>query len=363
MCERIRHFGICTRTNGVPDYERTVSLLEMVDNSMSLLEMVDNSMSLLAILVEALCCQQRTSICLHFWVGKRCTVNKIGASIGPCHSLHIVSNTTALFFYVGKEHNDRPKRAYLQWSIEEEVVLKELLKENAHLPIKELAHYFYSNVSMCHSIDAIQAKLHSLQSKDSNVGKQAQTSIQLFLKAIEDTQTIACSICARLMFAKSIKSMKSSTQNKANPTCKTCHKNSKNEEPNYLAILGAHTFSLSIPVVAPLNSIEALLISIRIPFAQIRQLTHNISLGLRGTVVNVMADLDRARIVLPRLCELESMILVGIKRKLAYSHTYLAGLVRPLLIMSALGRLIQEPLYIENQVLLNDEWLTHIDAL
>ena len=182
LCEKMHCFGVYVRTNDMLDYERTFSLVNTMDNSMSLI----------AIILESLCHQQRKSIFLNFWVGKKCNTNKIGDLMGQCHSLHVINTSTALLFYAGKEHIHRVKRACWKWTIEEEIALMLLLKEKMHLTVKDLAHYFFNTVWMCHTTYAIRAKLHSLQSKDNNISKQTQTSAQLFLKAIEDTPTDMC---------------------------------------------------------------------------------------------------------------------------------------------------------------------------
>ena len=45
---------------------------------MALLNTIDNSMSLIAIVLEAVCYLQCKSICLHFWIGKKCKTSKYG---------------------------------------------------------------------------------------------------------------------------------------------------------------------------------------------------------------------------------------------------------------------------------------------
>ena len=105
------------------------------------------------------------------------------------------------------------------------------------------------------------------------------------------------------------------------------------------------------------------MISIRIPFAQIRQLPSSGQLSLCGTVINVISDVERAQVALPRFCDTESIVFVGIKRKMAFAHTYMAGMVRPLLTVCALKSLLQSTVYKDNCVRLNLAWHTHTEAL
>ncbi|KAI5076799.1 hypothetical protein GOP47_0008864, partial [Adiantum capillus-veneris] len=113
-------------------------------------------------------------------------------------------------------------------------------------------------------------------------------------------------------------------------------------------------FNPTLPFVSNLNPIEARLVSIPIPFDKIRELTYDGQYGLRGSVVNVLANLEKIQAVLPRFIEDEASVLVGIKRKLEYDRCYLSGVVRPLLTMRATTALLSTPLYTREGVTIND---------
>ena len=42
-----------------------------------------------------------------------------------------------------------------------------------------------------------------------------------------------------------------------------------------------------------------------------------------------MLNVDKAQLVLPRFLAEEASVLVGIKRKLSYNHSFMVGVVRP----------------------------------
>ena len=56
-------------------------------------------------------------------------------------------------------------------------------------------------------------------------------------------------------------------------------------------------------------------------------------------------------------------MLVGIKRKLSYNHSFVVGAVRPLRTMQALKDLMSTTLYCDNKVCLQPSWHAHILSL
>ena len=61
---------------------------------------------------------------------------------------------------------------------------------------------------------------------------------------------------------------------------------------------------------------------------------------------------------LPRFLDESASIIVQLKRKLQYKHSYMSGVVRPVLILKALEALAQKTLYIENHITINKQWAT-----
>ena len=301
---------------------------------LQLLTTIDNSMALITLLLDAICLLQSKYVVLHFWINDKCKVSNHGETIYTKHTLHIINTNSFFLFYVGQDITRIGKQKYQGWTIEEEALLLTLINENKDMSNVNIANLFYAQISQTH---AIRLKICRIAQKNNNTKKQKSSPKETYMCQIEDTPIISCSICNRLMFMKSLKKCKDDESNNLS-ICQICYKYREHKTLSRFATLASKNFNDPIALVDSLNHIEARLISIRIPFTQIRQLSYNGQLGLRGTIVNVMADLDRAQTSLPRFCDLESTVLVGIKRKLAYSHTYLAGMVRPLLTICALKR-------------------------
>ncbi|MCO5577482.1 hypothetical protein L7F22_031313 [Adiantum nelumboides] len=108
--------------------------------------------------------------------------------------------------------------------------------------------------------------------------------------------------------------------------------------------------------VAQSNGVERRLVSLRIPFVQIRELSYDGQYGLRGSIVNVMADLPRVQTVLPPYTNDQATILVEIKQKLEYDHAYLIGFFWLAFVLQALQQLVLRPLYLENGATINFAW-------
>ena len=78
-----------------------------------------------------------------------------------------------------------------------------------------------------------------------------------------------------------------------------------------------------INIVHGLTDLEETLVSLRIAFAQIRQLGYKrAQYGLNGTIINVLVDFDRVQHTLPRHIGETQIITVKIKCKLQYKNTY-----------------------------------------
>jgi len=72
------------------------------------------------------------------------------------------------------------------------------------------------------------------------------------------------------------------------------------------------------PKELQLYPLEERLISLRIPFMQIRQLTREEQISINGNVVNVPVDIQPTINSLPRTLEQSGTIAVKLKKKLAF---------------------------------------------
>lgn len=78
-----------------------------------------------------------------------------------------------------------------------------------------------------------------------------------------------------------------------------------------------------IDIVHSLTGLEERLVSLRISFAQIRQLGYKrAQYGLNGTIINVHVDFNRVQQALPRHIDETKIIAIRIKRKLEYKNAY-----------------------------------------
>jgi hypothetical protein len=113
----------------------------------------------------------------------------------------------------------------------------------------------------------------------------------------------------------------------------------------------------STDVVHSLTTLEERLVSLRIAFAQIRQLGYKrAQYGLNGTIINVSVDFDKVQVALPRQIDETKTIAVRLKRKLQYENAYEQGNVRPACVVNALTVLSKTPLYIQEKISISKDW-------
>ncbi|MCO5604371.1 hypothetical protein L7F22_058536 [Adiantum nelumboides] len=67
--------------------------------------------------------------------------------------------------------------------------------------------------------------------------------------------------------------------------------------------------------------------------------------------------------LLPHFLEEDATILIEIKRKLEYNHAYISGVVRPSYVLKPLASLIQTPLYIEHNAMINESWASSFEII
>ena len=106
-----------------------------------------------------------------------------------------------------------------------------------------------------------------------------------------------------------------------------------------------------------LSNLEERLISLRIPFMQIRALNSGGQFSLKGSVVNVPANIEPTIRALPRMQNEAEIIPVKLKRMKEYKHAVETETVRPVAVMTALKLLIDtSELYKEANLSVNANW-------
>ena len=104
--------------------------------------------------------------------------------------------------------------------------------------------------------------------------------------------------------------------------CGTCHSNVKTGKLPSCAKANKMAFPEKPHVLKDLTPLEERLISPRIRFIQIRELSSGGQLSIHGNVVNVPADVNSTVSVLPRPINESQTIPIKLKRRLAYKHHY-----------------------------------------
>ena len=96
------------------------------------------------------------------------------------------------------------------------------------------------------------------------------------------------------------------------------------------------------PPELDLHQLEERLISLRIPFMQIRELPRGGQYSLKGNVINVPVDIQPTVSCLPRPMDEHFTIAVQLKKKLSYRKVDFKENVRPLRVLTALHWLVNK---------------------
>ena len=138
--------------------------------------------------------------------------------------------------------------------------------------------------------------------------------------------------------------------------CNTCLSNIRQGRIPKLSFINGMTFPQKPPELN-LNNLEERLISLRIPFMQIRTLNSGGQFSLKGSVVNVPAEIEPTIRALPRTQKESETIPVKLKRMKELKHAVATENVRPIAVMTALRTLLDtSELYKEANVSVDDNW-------
>ena len=138
--------------------------------------------------------------------------------------------------------------------------------------------------------------------------------------------------------------------------CNTCLNNIKQLKVPKMSVKNCMQLP-DKPQELDLSNLEERLISLRIPFMQIRSLASGGQFALRGSVVNVLAQIEPTIRALPRLLSASETIPVKLKRMKTYQHAVLTENVRPAAVLSALKYpLDTSDLYKEANISVDTDW-------
>ncbi|XP_062609477.1 uncharacterized protein LOC134271261, partial [Saccostrea cucullata] len=107
--------------------------------------------------------------------------------------------------------------------------------------------------------------------------------------------------------------------------------------------------------------LEERLVSLRIPFMQIRELPRGGQYSVKGNVVNVPVDIQPTINSLPRRLDENITIPVKLKRKLSFQHSYCHENIRPTKVLIALHWLMKNSEYYQNSnINIDDNWFHEV---
>ena len=217
-------------------------------------------------------------------------------------------------------------------------------------------------------------KEHLLRKKQ-KLGCSFSDSKTKFTEAVCQSVSYVCSCCHQVWFKQSVKkvsavvrmsAMNKSLLNKCVTgylsvencewICSTCIYNIRRDKVPKLAVINGMKFP-DRPPELNLNNLEERLISLRIPFMQIRALNSGGQFSLKGSVVNVPAEIEPTIRALPRLQNKSETIPVKLKRMKEFKHAVVTENVRPVAVMAALQTLMNSSdLYKKANIAIDEKW-------
>ena len=205
-------------------------------------------------------------------------------------------------------------------------------------------------------------------------GLSFSESVDKFNEAICSGPSYICSSCHQTWFKQSVKEVASLNKTNLDTQllngcltgyisvsycewiCNTCLSNIKQGKIPKLSVSNGMKFPTKPPELY-LSNLEERLISLRIPFMHIRALNSGGQFSLKGSVVNVPADIEPTIQALPRLRNQSETVPVKLKRMKEFKHSVATENVRPLAVMNALQTLLHtSQLYKEANISVHDKW-------
>ena len=208
-------------------------------------------------------------------------------------------------------------------------------------------------------------------------GSTVEKCIELFHSSTSTGPIYVCSCCHQTWFSESmtkVESLKSnvsfqpgiltgmkSVQDKE-WICRTCLSNIKKNKVPKLSVLNGMKWP-NKPAQLNLHPLEERLISLRIPFMQIRELPRGRQYCVKGNVINVPVEIQPTVNALPRQMDENFTIPVKLKKKLSYKKCDFTENVRPTAVLSALHWLMSgSELYKNSGVQVDSSWAESVTS-
>ncbi|GFU07675.1 ATP-dependent DNA helicase [Trichonephila clavipes] len=112
-----------------------------------------------------------------------------------------------------------------------------------------------------------------------------------------------------------------------------------------LAVSNGLKYSNQPACLAALNDLEERLVSLRIPFMQIKECSYDRQLGIKGSIVNVPITLNQTVSTLPKNSNDTATVHVKLKRSLKFKSNYMCRVINPKIVFEAASFLMKTPLY------------------
>ena len=215
----------------------------------------------------------------------------------------------------------------------------------------------------------------AIQRKKRKTDESFTDAVNKFNDSISGSCSYVCTCCQQLWFKQSVKDVSTLLASTSFDTnllkrcktdfiseegiewiCSTCICNIKQGKMPKLSVINGMEFPEK-PAELNLNNLEERLISLRIPFMQIRSLNSGGQFSLKGSVVNVPADIEPTIRALPRMFHDSETIPVKLKRMKDFKHAVQTENIRPVVVMTALKFLLtNSEMYKEANIKIDDEW-------
>ena len=202
-------------------------------------------------------------------------------------------------------------------------------------------------------------------------GSTVEKCIELFHSSTSTGPIYVCSCCHQTWFSESMTKVESLTSNVSFQPgiltgmksvqdkewiCRTCLSNIKKNKIPKLSVLNGMKWP-NKPAQLNLHPLEERLISLRIPFMQIRELPRGRQYCVKGNVINVPVEIQPTVNALPRQMDENFTIPVKLKKKLSYKKCDFTENVRPTSVLSALHWLMSgSELYKNSGVQIDSSW-------
>lgn len=240
-------------------------------------------------------------------------------------------------------------------------------KENERLLNREQRQKKMMNVEYCGKI-----KEHYRKRR---FGVDVEDCIVRFHGQIRHGPIFVCSCCQQTWFKESVSKVENtklddksrskfltSTLSVGNMEwiCNTCYSSIRENKIPKLSVLNGMLWPLK-PVELDLFPLEERLVSLRIPFMQIRELPRGGQYSVRGNVVNVPVDIQPTVNSLPRKLDENITVPVKLKKKLSYQKCDFHENVRPAKVLMALHWLMNNSDFYKNaNINIDETWFQEI---